>query len=297
MLPVSTAHALQYGGGVNDTHWSITGSVFECNFEQKIPNYGRARFYHRAGEDVRFQLLADRNLMETSRARLTLLPPPWQPSQRSESLGTAKVTKALPNVSLDSRRSNQFLHGLLEGRWPSVTHRSYYDRNRSIQVRVSAVAFEASYRVYLACVNQLLPINFGQVARSKVLFKAGQEKIDFDAIDVLDRIIFYIENDPRVVAVYLDGHSDNSGRRYDNRQVSKRRVEDVEQYLIQRGINPEMITARFHGDRYPIASNKTGKGRAQNRRVTVRLEMQDGAAIPPELQFVPPARKNVVGAL
>ena len=105
--------------------------------------------------------------------------------------------------------------------------------------------------------------------------------------ELLDRIIYYMGQDPRVFALYIDGHSDNRGRRYDNRQLSKRRAESVERYLIKKGINPDMITLRFHGQRYPIASNNTSKGRATNRRVTIRLEMREDMEIPEELLFVP----------
>ena len=139
----------------------------------------------------------------------------------------------------------------------------------------------------MECVQQLLPLNFDQIARSKVLFASGEDMIDKRDMAVLDRIVFYIKHDPRVFAVYLDGHSDNVGRRYDNRQTSKARVEDVERYFIKQGINPEMITTRFHGDRYPIATNSTAAGRAQNRRVTIRLEQRADMEIPQELRFRP----------
>ena len=87
--------------------------------------------------------------------------------------------------------------------------------------------------------------------------------------------------------MYLDGHADNLGRRYDNRQISKARVEDVERYFITRGINPDMLTTRFHGDRYPVADNRTATGRAENRRVTIRLEQRADMPVPDNLIFRP----------
>ena len=281
---------LEYGSSVGDTRWTITGSVFDCSFGQEIPDYGRGVFYHQAGEDVTFRLETDRNLMDYSQAQVSILPPPWQPSGKTEKLGTARIRDETPNLSLDEERTNQFMHALLEGKWPAISHRTYYDPNRYVQVHLSASGFMDYYRQYMECVKQLLPMNFGQIARSKVLFGSGEEMIDKRDMAVLDRIVFYIKNDPRVFAVYLDGHSDNVGRRYDNRQTSKARVEDVERYFIKQGINPEMITTRFHGDRYPIASNATAAGRAQNRRVTIRLEQRADMEIPPELMFRPSAR-------
>ncbi len=293
VLPAQAA--LEYGSSVENTQWMVSGSVFECRFEQSIPGYGRAVFYHQAGEDVQFRLETMKNLMDYSQAQVSILPPPWQPGNRAEKLGVVKLVDDTPNLSLDSRRTNQFLHALLEGKWPAISHFAYYDPKRFVQVHVSAVSFSDYYPQYLECVNQLLPLNFGQVARSKVLFGSGADKVDDEGLATLDRIIFYIRNDPRVFAVYLDGHADNLGRRYDNRQMSKARVEDVERYLIKQGINPDMITTRFHGDRYPVADNRTAAGRAENRRVTIRLEQRGDMPIPDNLIFRPTAgRLNTV---
>lgn len=290
------ALALEYGGSVETTQWSLSGSIFECVFEQRIPGYGRAQFYHQAGEDVEFRLLTNRNLMDYSQAQVSILPPPWQPSGRSEPLGTSRIVDDSPNLVLDKRRTNQFLHALLEGKWPTIAHQTYYDRGRSIKVHVSAVMFKDYYQDYLKCVDQLLPMNFEQVARSKVFFGSGERGLDLRDKALLDRIIFYVQNDPRVFAIYLDGHSDRQGRRYDNRQISKARVEAVERYFILKGVDPEKITTRFHGGRYPVANNATAAGRAENRRVTVRLEQRQDMELPPELRFQLPARQGFTSA-
>lgn len=288
-----SAQPLVYGGHIESTEWRISGSVFECRFEQTIPRYGRALFYHQAGEEVVFQLWAQRNLMAYSAAQVSILPPPWQPSVRSERLGTVSVANDAPLLVLDSPRTQQFIHALLEGKWPTIAHYTHYDQQRFVKVHVSAVQFDDPYRDYLACVDQLLPMNFNQVARSRVLFGLGKEAPDDEDMALLDRIIFYVQNDPRVYAIYLDGHSDNIGRRYDNRQLSKARAEQIERYFIRRGIDPDMITTRFHGSRYPIASNETARGRAENRRVTIRLEQRDDMDIPENLRFQLPERHRL----
>jgi outer membrane protein OmpA-like peptidoglycan-associated protein len=280
--------ALQYGGGIEDTEWKISGSVFECRFEQLLPKYGHGVFYHQSGEDIVFQLETRKNLMKTGKASISITPAPWHPSKKSEHLGFADLVDGRPNLQLDSERSNQFLHALLEGKQPVVTRRTYYDDSKFVKIHLSAIHFEDFYSNYLKCVDQLLPMNFSQVARNKIYFGGGKEGLSPGDEVLLDRVIFYMNNDPRVFALYIDGHSDNRGRRYDNRQLSKRRAESVERYLIERGINSDMVTLRFHGQRYPIASNNTSAGRAKNRRVTVRLEQREDMEIPPELMFVLP---------
>jgi len=289
VTPVLAGQTMNFSGSPQDTRWALSGNVFECRFEQLVPGYGRAVFFHQAGEDVAFQLETERNLMDYSKADISIAPPNWQPAQRSERLGTARVSDAEPNLKLDSERSNRFLHALLEGRLPTISHHTYYDSSKYIQVQVSATRFPDAYQDYVACSRQLLKYNYGQVARSKVFFNSGEENIDKKDMAILDRIIYYIKNDPRINAVYLDGHSDNRGRRYDNRQMSKQRVEAVERYLLINGISPDIVTTRFHGDRYPVANNNTYAGRAANRRVTVRLEMDEEMPLPDNLVFqLPP---------
>lgn len=284
----SMSYGLEYGSGISDTEWGLSGSIFECRFEQTLPDYGKAVFYHQAGEDIVFRLESRKNMMKVGRAGVSIAPAPWHPSKKSEHLGYVDLVSDSPHLELDAERSNQFIHGLLEGKQPVITRRTYYDDSKFIGIHLSAIHFKTFYRNYLKCVDQLLPMNFSQVARSKVLFGGGKEVMSPADEEMLDDIIFYIENDPRVFALYIDGHSDNNGRRYDNRQLSKRRAEAVERYLIKKGIDPEMVTLRFHGQRYPIASNKTAAGRAKNRRVTIRLEQREDMEIPPELQFVLP---------
>ena len=290
LVSTSFSYALEYGSGIADTEWGLSGSIFECRFEQTIPEYGRAVFYHQAGEDILFRLETRKNLMKPGKAGVAITPAPWHPSKQSENLGFVDLIddRDKPNLELDPERSNQFLHGLLEGKQPVISRRTYYDDDKFIKIHLSAIQFKDFYHKYLKCVDQLLPVNFGQVARSKILFGGGKEGLSPKDEELLDTIIFYIQNDPRVFAMYIDGHSDNRGRRYDNRQLSKRRAETVERYLIKKGIDPEMVTLRFHGQRYPIASNKTASGRAKNRRVTLRLEQREDMEIPPELQFVLP---------
>lgn len=278
--------ALEYGGGIENTEWQLSGSIFECRFEQVLPEYGNGVFYHEAGEDVVFQLETRKNLMKTGKASISITPALWHPSKRSEHLGYSDLINDKPNLELDPERSNQFLHALLEGKQPVITRRAYYDDAKFIKIHLSAIHFEDFYHRYLKCVDQLLPMNFSQIARSKVFFGDGKEGLNPDDKELLDRIVFYIKSDPRVFALYIDGHSDNRGRRYDNRQLSKKRAESVERYLIKKGVNPDMITLRFHGQRYPIASNKTASGRASNRRVTIRLEQREDMDIPESLLFV-----------
>src|SRR5690606_12604895 len=60
--------------------------------------------------------------------------------------------------------------------------------------------------------------------------------------------------------------------------LSKRQAELVAAYLGEKGIASEQIKARWHGDKFPIASNQTKPGQAKNRRITLRLENSESRA-------------------
>jgi len=115
---LAVTEPLRFAGGLDSTEWSLSGSVFECRFAQRIPDYGHGVFYHQAGEDVYFQLETTRNLMDYSKAQVSILPPYWQPSGKTEFLGTARISRATPNMSLDHERTNQFLHALMKASGP-----------------------------------------------------------------------------------------------------------------------------------------------------------------------------------
>jgi hypothetical protein len=57
------------------------------------------------------------------------------------------------------------------------------------------------------------------------------------------------------------------GPRLPNLILSQKRADNVMQYMISQGVNPNLVAAQRFGDASPVASNATPEGRAQNRRV------------------------------
>jgi OOP family OmpA-OmpF porin len=69
----------------------------------------------------------------------------------------------------------------------------------------------------------------------------------------------------------LAGHTDNVGSNDANMKLSKARAESIKNYLVDKGANASRIEATGYGETQPIATNKTAKGRQQNRRVEFTL--------------------------
>lgn len=67
------------------------------------------------------------------------------------------------------------------------------------------------------------------------------------------------------------GHTDNTGSDSYNQSLSERRADSVAAFMINRGVIQERIVAFGQGETQPVASNDTAAGRAQNRRVELRI--------------------------
>lgn len=67
------------------------------------------------------------------------------------------------------------------------------------------------------------------------------------------------------------GHTDSTGSDAYNLDLSRRRAESVANYLVSRGVARARIETLGYGEQYPIADNTTESGRAQNRRVEIRI--------------------------
>lgn len=67
------------------------------------------------------------------------------------------------------------------------------------------------------------------------------------------------------------GHTDSVGEEAYNQQLSQRRAQAVSSYLVNRGVVSQRLVVRGVGEGFPIATNSTEEGRAQNRRVEILL--------------------------
>ncbi|PJK02010.1 cell envelope biogenesis protein OmpA [Lysobacteraceae bacterium NML03-0222] len=100
---------------------------------------------------------------------------------------------------------------------------------------------------------------------------------DFNKTDIKPQFYPALNNIARTVAEYnqtiveVAGHTDNVGSLAANQTVSDRRAHAVGQYLMGQGVLPARVEMRGYNYQYPVADNGTEQGRAQNRRVEIRL--------------------------
>jgi len=103
-----------------------------------------------------------------------------------------------------------------------------------------------------------------------VNFASSSDRLLTGAEQVLDDAIEWLERNPHLV-VEVAGHTDSDGAAAANLGLSERRAYTVRDYLINGGISPSRLTARGYGESEPVASNGTTEGKAENRRVELRI--------------------------
>ena len=111
-------------------------------------------------------------------------------------------------------------------------------------------------------------------AMQGIEFETGKSRILPVSYPILDEIAKqFIENPSFVIEV--QGHTDNTGKAALNKALSQDRAEAVRNYLIQKGVPAERMTAKGYGPDRPIADNKTKAGRAKNRRVEFDITFEE----------------------
>ena len=109
----------------------------------------------------------------------------------------------------------------------------------------------------------------GEIKLPGVTFNTDSAVLLPESTSVLDEAVATLKKYPALV-VEVDGHTDNRGSAKHNLVLSQKRAESVAAYLKDHGVNNKM-SAKGFGKTAPIADNKTEAGRAENRRVTLKL--------------------------
>ncbi len=106
-----------------------------------------------------------------------------------------------------------------------------------------------------------------------VRFHTGSAVIQRSSYEYLNAIADTLHTH-RPVAIIVDGYTDNTGTRAVNKRLSVARAEAVKKYLSDKGVDTANISVKGHASSSPIRSNRTKKGRAANRRATIKLKQK-----------------------
>jgi outer membrane protein OmpA-like peptidoglycan-associated protein len=103
-------------------------------------------------------------------------------------------------------------------------------------------------------------------------FKSGVADLPDAAKSRLDDMIAQIKADPKGAYFEIEGHTDNTGSKEYNQRLGMERAEAVKMYLYEHHQIPlHKMNVISYGQEKPVAPNKTRAGRAQNRRVVIKV--------------------------
>jgi outer membrane protein OmpA-like peptidoglycan-associated protein len=106
--------------------------------------------------------------------------------------------------------------------------------------------------------------------KQQVHFATAKFRVLPDSFPLLAQVAQVLADFPKM-RVSIEGHTDNVGGEAANMRLSQRRAEAVRDHLVSKGISPARLEAVGYGPTKPIASNKTARGKAQNRRTEFRI--------------------------
>jgi len=103
-------------------------------------------------------------------------------------------------------------------------------------------------------------------------FAFGKTLLPDEAKAKLDQMITQIKADPKGAFFEIEGHTDNVGDKIYNEKLGMERAESVKRYLYEQHQIPlHKMNVISYGKDKPVAPNKTKVGRAQNRRVVIKV--------------------------
>jgi peptidoglycan-associated lipoprotein len=103
-------------------------------------------------------------------------------------------------------------------------------------------------------------------------FKFGKTTLPDEAKAKIDEMVAQMKQDPKNIYLEIEGHTDNVGDKVINEKIGLARADAVKRYLYEQYQIPlHKMNVISYGKEKPIAPNKTREGRAQNRRVVIKV--------------------------
>src|SRR5688572_14975878 len=150
-------------------------------------------------------------------------------------------------------------------------------RNAAGEARTAADVAAANARAVGGRVDEVV------AASRKLVFEVTQSEdkgnVKFGGADLpdeakarLDQMISELKTTPQNIYIEIEGHTDNVGANMLNERLGLERADAVKRYLYEQHQVPlHKINVISYGEDKPVAPNNTREGRAQNRRVVVKV--------------------------
>jgi outer membrane protein OmpA-like peptidoglycan-associated protein len=181
---------------------------------------------------------------------------------------TAKNSRDLKDVDT---RAQQGIQGVNQ-KVTEVDQKATDARTRADQAQTTAT--QASTRIEALSTQVANLDNYHPVVETSVHFAFNKANLTSKAKEALDQLLAEVPKTKGYLLV-IEGDTDSVGPATYNYKLSERRAEAVVQYLSEKSIPAHKIYVIGLGKDKSAAPNNTADGRAQNRRVEIRLMSND----------------------
>ena len=131
----------------------------------------------------------------------------------------------------------------------------------AVNVRAEAIERASARLVYEVVLSE-----------DKGNFKFGKAVMPDESKAEIDQLVQQLKAEPKGAFIEIEGHTDSAGPATVNYQLGLERAETVKRYIYEQHQVPlHKINVISYGEDKPIAPNKTRDGRAQNRRVVIKV--------------------------
>lgn len=105
----------------------------------------------------------------------------------------------------------------------------------------------------------------------KISFESGSATIKEESYAILNQVAATLFENPEIVEIEVQGHTDDVGEKEMNMELSQNRAESVKQYLMEQGVSAERLEAEGYGPTRPRVPNISAENRRLNRRVEFKI--------------------------
>lgn len=273
LIQSASLSAQTYGAGFEASEWTAKSGSFACSLSHEIPEFGRAEFVRKTASSEAMELVATSGVRFGDLVMIDAVPPVWRSDIAATRIG---VIQRASNQSLRVTSSQiDKVAAMLEQGTNIVFSNAQTNANgTSLRVALEARNFIPAYGKYKKCISDLIPYTFDQIARLLTNYAPAALELNAATKAQLDKVARYTKADPGVIGILVDAHSDKLDTPEESDAASQVQAELVTDYLIDKGVAENIITTRWHGDKFPIGNNQNKAGQPKNRRVTIRLESE-----------------------
>ena len=272
ILMTSAVQAEQFLAPMTNTQWQVIESPLECILIQQIPGFGEATFSQYSGNsEFSLAFSTKTHLSTQTNVSFEIAEAPWQNIEQRRHVISIPTANDQRVFTISGELAKHALTHLEEGRSPAIRYYSKH-MNKEISALISTVHATDSIPAFQQCLDNLSPYSFEDKRNLTIHFELEKYELSSEAQNALTTLADYVKIDDSIKRVAITGHTDNHGRRSLNGPLSESRATVIKNFLVQQCEVPEqLITTSYYLERKPIATNKTLKGRALNRRSEVEL--------------------------